>query len=34
MEVIQDRDGVFVVLNESPLDLVGRIVSTGTVGTN
>ena len=34
LEVIKGRDGVLVIPNESPLDLVGRIVSTGSVGTN
>lgn len=31
---MKGRDGVFVIPNELPLDLRGRIVSTGTVGTN
>ena len=34
LEVIQGRDGVFVIPNELPLDLSGRIVSTGQVGKN
>jgi hypothetical protein len=29
LNVIQGRSGVFVVPNESPLDLVGRIISSG-----
>ena len=33
LDVIQGRDGVFVIPNESPLDLIGRIVNTGQVGT-
>lgn len=34
LEVIKGRDGVFIIPNESPLDLSGRIVGTGTVGMN
>ena len=34
LEVMQGRDGVFVIPNELPLDLTGRIVSTGKVGKN
>lgn len=33
LEVTYGRKGVFVILNDSPLDLTGRIVSTGKVGT-
>ncbi|WP_081769519.1 HYD1 signature containing ADP-ribosyltransferase family protein [Nocardia nova] len=29
LEVVQGRDGVFVVLGDSPLDIAGRIVSHG-----
>jgi len=32
LDVIQGREGVFVILNESPLDLTDRIISTGPVG--
>ncbi|PGM57893.1 hypothetical protein CN946_06420 [Bacillus sp. AFS053548] len=32
LEVIQGRDGVFVIPNETPLDLAGRIVRSGKVG--
>ena len=32
LDVIQGREGVFVILNESPLDLTNRIISTGPVG--
>ena len=32
LEVIQGRQGVFVIPNNSPLDLTGRIISVGTVG--
>ena len=32
LEVVQGREGVSVILNEKPLDLAGRIVSTGKVG--
>lgn len=32
LEVIQGREGVFVVPNDSSLDLTNRIVSTGAVG--
>ena len=34
LEIIQGRDGVFVIQNEAPLDLTGRIVRTGVVGKN
>lgn len=34
LEVIQGRDGVFVIPNDSLLDLAGRIVSIGKVGKN
>ena len=34
LEIIQGRDGVFVIPNEAPLDLTGRIVRTGVVGKN
>lgn len=33
LNVIQGREGVFVIPNDSPLDLTDRIVSTGSVGT-
>jgi len=33
LEVTYGRKGVFVILNDSPLDLTGRIVGTGKVGT-
>ncbi|ALC89078.1 hypothetical protein AM500_04175 [Bacillus sp. FJAT-18017] len=32
LDVKKGRDGVFVILNESPLDLTGRIVRSGKVG--
>jgi len=32
LEVIKGREGVFVIPNEKPLDLTGRIVRTGKVG--
>lgn len=32
LKVVQGREGVSVILNEKPLDLTGRIVSTGKVG--
>ena len=32
LNVIKGRDGVFVIPNEEPLDLTGRIVSFGKVG--
>lgn len=32
LKIVQGRDGVFVIPNESQLDLVGRIVSAGKVG--
>ncbi|MBQ9233538.1 MAG: hypothetical protein IJ167_05840 [Lachnospiraceae bacterium] len=32
LNVIQGRDGVFVIPNEEALDLTGRIVSFGKVG--
>lgn len=32
LNVIQGRDGVFVIPNDSPLDLTNRIVGTGVVG--
>ena len=34
LDVIQGREGVFVIPNDSPLNLIGRIVSTGKVGKN
>jgi hypothetical protein len=33
LNVIKGREGVFVVPSEMPLDLTGRIVSSGKVGT-
>ncbi|WP_433959672.1 HYD1 signature containing ADP-ribosyltransferase family protein [Cytobacillus horneckiae] len=32
LEVIKGRDGVFVIPNETALDLTGRIVRSGKVG--
>lgn len=32
LNVVQGRDGVFVIPNETPLDLTNRIVSIGKVG--
>lgn len=32
LDVIEGREGVFVILNDSPLDLTDRIVGTGVVG--
>jgi len=32
LNVIKGRDGVFVIPNDSPLDLTNRIVDTGVVG--
>ena len=32
LNLINGRDGVFVIPNELPLDLTGRIVSSGKVG--
>ena len=32
LNVIQGREGVYVIPNEGPLDLTGRIISSGTVG--
>ena len=32
LNVTKGRDGVFVIPNESPLDLTGRIVNYGKVG--
>lgn len=32
LDVIQGREGVFVIPNKSPLDLTDRIISTGPVG--
>lgn len=34
LEVVKGREGIFVIPNDSPLDLIGRIVSTGKVGRN
>ena len=34
LEVVEGRDGVFVIPDESALDLIGCIVSAGTVGIN
>ena len=31
LNVIQGRNGVFVIPNETPLDLTGRIISSGAV---
>lgn len=32
LDVIQGREGVFVIHNKSPLDLTDRIICTGPVG--
>ena len=32
LDVIQGRESVFVIPNDSPLDLTNRIISTGVVG--
>lgn len=34
LNVIKGRDGVFVIPNEGPLDILGRVVGTGKVGSN